>query len=89
MSTHEELDRLLTDLHKKLLSLPCTEGWEPVAQTPWGILDELRQLVQRKSIVVEMLESLFKKEESELVKLESRLCALEDEEWEGDEVQSP
>ena len=79
MSNHEDLDRLLTDLHKKLLSLPCAENWQPVAQTRWGILDELRQFVQRKSIVVEMLESLFKKEESELVKLESRLCTLEDE----------
>ena len=86
MLTHEDLDRLLTDLHKKLLSLPCAENWQPVAQTRWGILDELRQFVQRKSIVVEMLESLFKKEESELVKLESRLCTLEDEGWECDQI---
>jgi len=82
MLTHEDLDRLLTDLHQKLLSLPCAENWEPVAQTPWGILDELREFVRRKSIVVEILESLLKKEESELVRLETRLCDLEEEGWE-------
>jgi len=82
MTNHEELDRRLTELHERLLSLPCMEDWQPVAQTKWGILDELRQLARRKSVVVEMLESLLRKEESELVKLEGHLCTLEEEGWE-------
>ena len=36
-------------------------------------LDELRQLVERKTEIVEMLESLLEDEEAELVELERQL----------------
>ncbi len=41
-------------------------------------LDELRQLVERKTEIVEMLESLLEDEEAELVELERQLESRED-----------
>ena len=41
-------------------------------------IDELRQLVERKTEIVKVLESLLEKEETELVELERQLEALED-----------
>ena len=44
--------------------------------------DELRQLVDRKTETVRLLEELLEKEETELVELERQLETLEDEgEW--------
>ena len=42
-------------------------------------LDELLQLVERKTETVRMLEALLEKEETELVELEGKLGSLEDE----------
>ena len=41
-------------------------------------LDELRQLVERKTETVQMLESLLEIEETELVELERQLEVMED-----------
>ena len=41
-------------------------------------LDELRQLVERKTEIVEMLESLLEDKEAELVELERQLESRED-----------
>jgi predicted RNase H-like nuclease (RuvC/YqgF family) len=42
-------------------------------------INELRQLVERKTETVKALEALLEKEESELVELEGKLESLEDE----------
>jgi len=42
-------------------------------------LENLRQLVERKTETVKMLESLLEKEETELVELERQLGSAEDE----------
>ena len=89
MPTHEELDRLLTDLHQKILSLPRPETWQPVACTRWGILDELRTFVHRKTVVVHMLEDLTRREESELTWLEERLGSYENAGWGNDDGYAP
>lgn len=89
MPTHEELDRLLSDLHQKIVSLPRPETWQPVACTKWGILDELRTFVHRKTIVVHMLEDLSSREESELTWLEKRLGSYEDAGWDTDDGYAP
>jgi hypothetical protein len=42
-------------------------------------IDELRQLVERKTETVKMLEAILEKEETELVELEATIESLEDE----------
>ena len=42
-------------------------------------IEELHELVQRKTETVKMLEVLLEKEETELVELERQLGAIEDE----------
>jgi hypothetical protein len=42
-------------------------------------LDELRRLVERKTEIVKMLESLLEEEEAELVELERQLESHEDD----------
>jgi predicted RNase H-like nuclease (RuvC/YqgF family) len=46
-------------------------------------IGELRELVERKTETLTVLEALLEREDAELVELERKLEALEDEEEEG------